>query len=1793
MRPRGYFFSTCVFVVFASPSGLCPQEPPAPKDARGNAGSPAAPQAGGSPDDGAAAGRGGAALVLSGFSPAEVSFLGHTPFEIQGQGFTPQTTVGLWSSSHAGSSLFVTYVSPTRLTGIAFGEKSLMSGPGTDSADLEAFDPVNGSATLPGAFDYVSPLEVSGVDPPVVAAGAGGQVTVTGVGFTPDTAVTIGGVPLAGKTFVNARTITGAAPPLPEGPYDLAVSDKLYLTEGPITFDDALPGAVTYETQAEILIVIEDVSVEEGDSATTLAVFTVRFSAPPPAAVWVDFTLVAGTATAGSDFIPVSGTLTFTPPAMEQWILVEVIGDTTSEPDEVFHVRLANARGATIALSEATGLIVNDDETQQVGDLVLAQVTLKPSVVVASEPVTVTAAIRNAGPALFRAVPVRFDAGGVPFDTQVIESVAPWGAAVVTTARDFDRTGPVTITATVNPDSAFPELDFTNNAASSSVLVVLEEMPPHGKPDIWLSLAQVSPERPTAGSRVTFSLQLGSLRRRPVPGPVHVELRVDGVLRGSSRFEGLEAGEVVPLSLSWDRATAGRHAVTVVARPEESLAEVDPGNNRVEVWLRVSGEARPLPDVEVGGIEVGGGQATAGQAAEISFDVTNEGYAAARDLPILVKVDGVELSSAVIPSLAGGEARTLSFTWADVAEGQHVISAWVDPGDTVEDRSLQPVWSHEVVIPGAQYEVPGSAGSLDWQFLGPRSLASGNEVHSGRIDSLAVPHPNLIYLGAPAGGVWVTRDAGKTWDPKGDHLPAPDFYAVGVDPKDGFIVYGSSSEGIFKSLDAGDHWSTFAPGSWFGGQAGRLVLRYENPSEPAVVTLYAGMGSGLWVWQGDPASDRSAQGDWVRAWFQTVPGRAGGVSEILFTLESPPRLYISVHNDSVYRIDHATLLANLGSQPQTRWTRLDAGLPADAGAILLGSSPAKPSLIYAGITRRVEAQVKAGQDIQSACGAVKNADAKQCGVTEVYVRDAGDTSWQCAGQPTQKGACGINYLAFTKVHSKDPQKLFIGGVRGWRSTDGGKSWSLIPYVHDDYKAMVFDPFDPTVSFITSDGGIYRCTGDAQSCTGLNDDLEVTQFFDLALSRFNPALMIGGTQDNGTLRYDAPNLRWREIRGGDGRYCAIDPDDPDKLFSQHQHAISTLVATDGGRSNEWSPANSGLPKEFYGDCPLVMHPGDKQKLLITAETVFRTTTGGTQWTSIGPSDLPSGEEVVRLAIDSLKGRYYAGTTRGRILGAEEKAPSSWSVIYTDGPPGPLERRTAGILVNPGDPERLYATFDGSGSWRIVRLDHVVGGWPGTWSVADLTGDFPGNRRLDGWEKVRGLLKDPGANVLYVGTDRGVYRGQPVDGVWRWFPYNCGLPLTLVTDLELETSSIVAGTFGRGAYRRTLSSLALLGPDAKESPVRNDVLANASWLGVAAAGMLKPGLDVGGLNLDSPGDVDFFSFQLPAADDCLSESDPRFNASVIQGKLIIVVHSPEAPAPFELRLYRGGQVLREYSGKSSLTYELECPRASFADGRITFSVRCPMSCLPRYDLWIWYRGWIQPTGDPKLNYDPPLRRLVPELGDFPWLFPSDPRAIESGYLGRGGEPFPEEGTVFQWKGGSDFLATIGIEGAGDLQAALYDAAGRAIARAAPARAPGEGAGGGQGGGGSAKVLSAPGLPAGWYMLGVKGGAFPTYFEVAVGGTPGEARFRRGDANDDRRVDLSDSVAVLNYLFLGSARPPCLEAANANDDLRLDLSDAVFILGFLFLGQDVPPAPGPRDCGPDATPPGLAPCDDEACG
>ena len=132
---------------------------------------------------------------------------------------------------------------------------------------------------------------------------------------------------------------------------------------GTITNDDTAPS-----------VSIRDARVHEGNSGMTNATFSVVLSAASGLPLTVNFATSNGSASAGSDYQSVSGTLTLNGETTKS-ITVPVNGDTAVEPDETFFMNLSNPTNATIADNQGVGTILNDDgpPTISLNDLLVTE----------------------------------------------------------------------------------------------------------------------------------------------------------------------------------------------------------------------------------------------------------------------------------------------------------------------------------------------------------------------------------------------------------------------------------------------------------------------------------------------------------------------------------------------------------------------------------------------------------------------------------------------------------------------------------------------------------------------------------------------------------------------------------------------------------------------------------------------------------------------------------------------------------------------------------------------------------------------------------------------------------------------------------------------------------------------------------------------------------------------------------------------------------------------------------------------------------------------------------------------------------------------------------------------------------------------------------------------------------------------------------------------------------------------------------------------------------------------------
>jgi ELWxxDGT repeat protein len=137
-----------------------------------------------------------------------------------------------------------------------------------------------------------------------------------------------------------------------------------------VTADDGLHGRELWAAEVAPALSVGDATVREGNGGSATVLVEVRATGAPSAPAIVAYATANGTAQAGADYTPASGTITFPPggPTVRT-IAIAVAGDLAQEADETFAVQLSAPSGVDIGDGRATVMILDDDGPRvDVGD---------------------------------------------------------------------------------------------------------------------------------------------------------------------------------------------------------------------------------------------------------------------------------------------------------------------------------------------------------------------------------------------------------------------------------------------------------------------------------------------------------------------------------------------------------------------------------------------------------------------------------------------------------------------------------------------------------------------------------------------------------------------------------------------------------------------------------------------------------------------------------------------------------------------------------------------------------------------------------------------------------------------------------------------------------------------------------------------------------------------------------------------------------------------------------------------------------------------------------------------------------------------------------------------------------------------------------------------------------------------------------------------------------------------------------------------------------------------------------
>ncbi|MEZ5047443.1 MAG: GEVED domain-containing protein [Chitinophagaceae bacterium] len=632
---------------------------------------------------------------------------------------------------------------------------------------------------------------------------------------------------------------------------------------------------------------------------------------------------------------------------------------------------------------------------------------------------------------------------------------------------------------------------------------------------------------------------------------------------------------------------------------------------------------------------------------------------------------------------------------------------------------------------------------LNWNELGPKSLnvTSSWNPGFGRCYTIAI-HPSnesIIYVGTDGGGIWKTTNGGTTWFPLLDFENAAwqNFYHIALNPQNPNTIYaGLKNGGVIKSYDAGATW--FATGVGTTGTR-RIVISSADTN-----LIMATGGNGIY---------RSTNGgtNWNLVSF-------GSKEDLTFKPNDNNILYASSSSSqSFWRSTDAG---------QT-WTVISNGI-THSGRTLIGTSPNNPNIVY----------------VVQANGSVfgrmyKSTDAGLSFTTTIIGDSLNGTNFfgystngtGTTGQATHDMAIGVNPSNANEVH--------IAGIICWKSTDGGynfdatTAWTYpnsIGYNHADVHYLLW--VNNTL-YSTSDGGAFKSINNANDWINISYGLGIRQFYRIACAKNDPAVLCGGTQDNGsTFRQSTGN--WYEWLGADGMDCIISPVNSLVAIGSSQYG-SIYKTVNAGNSR------TGLSKPSDGNwvTPLAWHPTDADTVYGGWDGVYCSPDQGSNWIKLSGNTILNKLDCIAVAPSNAN---YIYASDGAQLYITTNAGNTWNSSIPGG-------NITSICVSPLNPEKVFITTTSSANNVKESINagftfnNINAGLPAIAARSIVVDDNP-------------------EESIYVAMNIGVYYKDNINP--SWVVHANGLPLVAINELEIQKSGqkLRAATYGRGVWESEL-------------------------------------------------------------------------------------------------------------------------------------------------------------------------------------------------------------------------------------------------------------------------------------------------------------------------------------------------------------------------------------------------------
>ncbi len=675
-----------------------------------------------------------------------------------------------------------------------------------------------------------------------------------------------------------------------------------------------------------------------------------------------------------------------------------------------------------------------------------------------------------------------------------------------------------------------------------------------------------------------------------------------------------------------------------------------------------------------------------------------------------------------------------------------------------------------------------TASVKSWENIGPKKVPEINGYtifpQLGRVNTfLRYAHENesqdVLFVGAPSGGIWKSTDNGTTWTPKTDNIAGigiTDIKSSSTNIDVPGIIYASTGDydaqntnsiGVIKSTDFGENWES-------------TNLSFTLDDKERLSNLIVIDANTVIVGTNSAIKKTTDGGD---SWTD-VASSIYGLNYGRFTRDNNQNIICTDVWGGVYFSN------DLGD----RWTEIQVS--SDNSNHIATTIDLSDSTFY----------------IQEENGAIKYyRPYEETPTLETLLEEF--PGYNSQGGYNQALVVHKDMLISTAVNgyvlAGDKDEFFKGLNGYWGGEDTSGS-----YVHPDHHAI--GALNDDYSFYNcNDGGLsyinFTDTNDTKpTITYKSSGVLVTQVYTVAITPQNEDYFMMGNQDNDGFSKEMHDgkVQWIAVQAGDGTCTAIDYSNPDIRYLGGVHG--SLVRVDSGFSGnyEGNQLIGADDESFNFVWPLKLHSTIPSTLFIGADDIYKSTDKGENWDSLGSeAGLISfietfDKNIVVIGADGVKKTDDEGSTWANVFQPSSSASVN-SISLDQNTPTTIYATVNGYI----DGEKVFKSTDNGDSWYNISdgLPNIV------------------------MKQVK-LFQNQNENVLFLGTELGLYMKKN-DSDWE--RYGEGLPNVIVNDLEINYTSeqLVIATFGRGLWQIDISEAAVgLDEDISNEKLSPIVLGN---------------------------------------------------------------------------------------------------------------------------------------------------------------------------------------------------------------------------------------------------------------------------------------------------------------------------------------------------------------------------------